>query len=209
MSEEKKEDEIVLEKPGSVTKNEIHNEEVSIEDLHSDLEKKLREQGFMFDKRKFIFEDKHLSKGEKIADSVARIGGSWKFIISFGIFLLIWIVSNTLLLLNKGWDPYPFILLNLCLSCLASIQAPIIMMSQNRQAQKDRKQEEINLEKDIVDFKQDRLDLILDQKEWAMLKEMHGRLMRIEQEIQGLKIKASRSPEKKNPEKKKAAKKKK
>jgi uncharacterized membrane protein len=79
-----------------------------------------------------------LDAGQKVADKVASFGGSWTFILSFGAFLLLWILSNVLLLVNKGFDPYPFILLNLILSCLAAIQAPVIMMSQNRQEEKDR-----------------------------------------------------------------------
>lgn len=78
-------------------------------------------------------EDKQvLTTGQRIADKVASFGGSWTFIISFGIFILIWISLNMYWLANKGFDPYPFILLNLILSCLAALQAPVIMMSQNR-----------------------------------------------------------------------------
>lgn len=76
--------------------------------------------------------------GQRVADKVASFGGSWTFIISFVVFLLIWIASNAFLLMNKGFDPYPFILLNLILSCIAALQAPVIMMSQNRQEEKDR-----------------------------------------------------------------------
>jgi len=83
-------------------------------------------------------EEKVLTVGERIADKVASFGGSWTFIISFGVFIFIWIVVNIYWLFNKGFDPYPFILLNLMLSCLAALQAPVIMMSQNRQEQKDR-----------------------------------------------------------------------
>jgi len=79
-----------------------------------------------------------LTIGQKVADKVATFGGSWPFIISFGVFILIWISINAYWLLNKGFDPYPFILLNLILSCLAALQAPVIMMSQNRQEEKDR-----------------------------------------------------------------------
>jgi uncharacterized membrane protein len=79
-----------------------------------------------------------LSTGQRIADKVASFGGSWKFIISFGVFILIWITINIFWFVNKGFDPYPFILLNLILSCLAALQAPVIMMSQNRQEEKDR-----------------------------------------------------------------------
>jgi uncharacterized membrane protein len=79
-----------------------------------------------------------LTTGQRIADKVASFGGSWTFIISFGVFILIWISINIFWLVNKGFDPYPFILLNLILSCLAALQAPVIMMSQNRQEAKDR-----------------------------------------------------------------------
>ncbi|OOG16734.1 hypothetical protein BWD42_18095 [Sphingobacterium sp. CZ-UAM] len=78
------------------------------------------------------------SLGERVADKVAEFGGSWTFIISFVVFLLIWIALNMYWLNNKGFDPYPFILLNLILSCVAALQAPVIMMSQNRQEAKDR-----------------------------------------------------------------------
>lgn len=76
--------------------------------------------------------------GQRLADTIASFGGSWKFIIIFGLFILIWIFSNIVFFVNKGFDPYPFILLNLILSCLAALQAPVIMMSQNRQEEKDR-----------------------------------------------------------------------
>jgi uncharacterized membrane protein len=76
--------------------------------------------------------------GQKIADKVASFGGSWKFIILFGLFILVWVLGNIFLLANRGFDPYPFILLNLILSCIAALQAPVIMMSQNRQEEKDR-----------------------------------------------------------------------
>jgi uncharacterized membrane protein len=79
-----------------------------------------------------------LTFGQQLADKVAAFGGSWVFIITFFSFILFWIMINIWLLSTKAFDPFPFILLNLILSCLAAIQAPIIMMSQNRQEQKDR-----------------------------------------------------------------------
>ncbi|MEQ1954321.1 DUF1003 domain-containing protein [Mesorhizobium yinganensis] len=79
-----------------------------------------------------------MSTGDRIADGIARIGGSWSFILSFLVFLVIWTVGNTLLLASGAFDPYPYIFLNLVLSMLAAIQAPVIMMSQNRQAERDR-----------------------------------------------------------------------
>jgi len=82
--------------------------------------------------------DDTLTVGQKIADKVADFGGSWAFIITFFLFLIFWMGINIWVLSSKPFDPYPFILLNLILSSLAAIQAPIIMMSQNRQEQKDR-----------------------------------------------------------------------
>jgi uncharacterized membrane protein len=78
------------------------------------------------------------SFGERLADRIASFGGSWPFLIVFGAFLALWIGMNSLVLFWRPPDPYPFILLNLVLSCLAAVQAPIIMMSQNRQEVKDR-----------------------------------------------------------------------
>ena len=81
-----------------------------------------------------------ISKGQKAADKVAAFGGSWKFIILFGVILFVWIILNAIVLSNReAFDPYPFILLNLILSCIAALQAPVIMMSQNRKDEKDRK----------------------------------------------------------------------
>ena len=76
--------------------------------------------------------------GQKAADNLTKFIGSWKFLVIFGGILIIWIIVNTTLIISKKWDPYPFILLNLVLSCLTAIQAPIILMSQNREAEKER-----------------------------------------------------------------------
>lgn len=83
-------------------------------------------------------QDKEMTFGEKLSDTVAEFGGSWKFIIVFFIILFGWIVLNAVILAQRAFDPYPFILMNLILSCIAAIQAPIIMMSQNRKEIKDR-----------------------------------------------------------------------
>lgn len=82
-------------------------------------------------------ENQNLTFGDKVADKVAEIAGSWLFIICFSLFLMGWVIFNGVLLMDSAIDPYPFILLNLVLSCIAALQAPIIMMSQNRQAKKD------------------------------------------------------------------------
>jgi uncharacterized membrane protein len=94
-----------------------------------------------------------LTFGQRVADSIAEFGGSWTFIIIFFSFLIVWMLVNIFLLAQSPFDPYPFILLNLILSCLAAIQAPIIMMSQNRREQKDRLRNEyeykINLKAEL------------------------------------------------------------
>ncbi|HWT59335.1 MAG TPA: DUF1003 domain-containing protein [Rhizobium sp.] len=93
------------------------------------------------------------SFGERVADGIARVGGSWSFILAFLAFLVVWTLINTIILATGAFDPYPFVFLNLILSMLAAIQAPIIMMSQNRQAERDRfeaaKDYEVNLKAEL------------------------------------------------------------
>lgn len=116
-------------------------------------------------------EPQAMTYGQRIADKVADFGGSWTFIISFAVFLLVWICINIYWLGNKGFDPYPFILLNLILSSLAAIQAPVIMMSQNRQEDKDRERGKkdymINLKSELeVRMLHEKMDhLIINQQE--------------------------------------------
>jgi CRP/FNR family cyclic AMP-dependent transcriptional regulator len=109
-----------------------------------------------------------LTFGDRLADSVARFGGSWKFIITFGVVLVAWVVVNVVLAL-RAWDPYPFILLNLFLSMLAAIQAPVIMMSQNRQDAKDRVRSE--------------LDFAVNRKAEAEIIQLAAKLHRIEDRL--------------------------
>jgi uncharacterized membrane protein len=109
-----------------------------------------------------------LTRGERISDKVARFGGSWSFILSFFGILILWIVVNTVVLANK-FDPYPFILMNLILSCIAALQAPIIMMSQNRQEEKDRKRSEndymINLKAELeIRALHQKIDLLIEEQ---------------------------------------------
>jgi len=99
-----------------------------------------------------IFEESQ-SFGIWLSDKVSDFGGSWRFIISFMVFIIFWIIINTIVYL-KHFDPYPFILLNLILSTIAALQAPVIMMSQNRQEQKDRLRAEMDYEINIKAEKQ-------------------------------------------------------
>lgn len=110
-----------------------------------------------------------LTEGQKISDKVARFGGSWAFIISFFVVLLIWITYNSIALGKNAFDPYPFILMNLILSCIAALQAPVIMMSQNRQEEKDRKRGEndylINLKSELVIRSiNQKMDLLMEEQ---------------------------------------------
>jgi len=116
--------------------------------------------------------------GERLADKVAAFGGSWRFIILFGVVIFFWIVINVLLLIDRSFDPYPFILLNLVLSCLAALQAPVIMMSQNRQEAKDR----IRSKKDYkINLKAELEIRLLNEKIDHMLMHQHQRLFEIQQ----------------------------
>jgi len=116
-------------------------------------------------------DQQYLTVGQRIADKVASFGGSWTFIILFGVFIFIWICINVFWIANKSFDPYPFILLNLILSCLAALQAPVIMMSQNRQEEKDRERGKndymINLKSELeIRMLHEKLDhLILNQQQ--------------------------------------------
>jgi uncharacterized membrane protein len=132
-----------------------------------------------------------LTKGQQISDKVARFGGSWKFIILFGIILTAWILFNVIALMHYRFDPYPFILMNLILSCIAALQAPIIMMSQNRLEEKDRMTNEndylINLKAEMqIRSLQQKMDLLLEEqiktlfetqeKQFALLNEINLKL---------------------------------
>ena len=110
-----------------------------------------------------------LSRGQRISDKVARLGGSWLFIITFAVVMTLWIVFNVVVPDYNRFDPYPFILMNLVLSTLAALQAPIIMMSQNRQEEKDRKRAEndylVNLKAELeVRSLHQKIDLLLEEQ---------------------------------------------
>jgi uncharacterized membrane protein len=120
--------------------------------------------------------DEKLSFGEQIADKVAAFGGSWTFIFIFLSLLIVWMVFNTFVLATRAYDPYPYILLNLILSCVAALQAPVIMMSQNRMAAKDREQAthdyEVNIKAELEILQlQEKLNE-LRERDWMVLIEM-------------------------------------
>ena len=147
----------------------LQSEVGELNDLHKNVIKSMTDDKSLVSKVED--EPDNRTFGQRVADNVADFGGSWTFIIAFFVFIMIWIVSNVYILMNKGFDPYPFILLNLILSCLASLQAPIIMMSQNRQEEKDRERAKkdymINLKSELeIRLLDDKLDhLIMHQQQ--------------------------------------------
>ncbi len=123
--------------------------------------------------------------GERVADRVAAIGGSWRFIILFCGFILAWMVLNAMM--AKAFDPFPFILLNLMLSCLAALQAPIIMMSQNRQADADRMQAKndyaVNIKSELEILQvHEKLNQLREQ-DWAVLVDLQNRQIEMLQQL--------------------------
>jgi uncharacterized membrane protein len=153
----------------------------------SDLEKtvlaSVTDSNTLIDKLK-IGDEQQPTIGERIADKVASFGGSWTFIISFGAFILVWIVINVYWFLNRGYDPYPFILLNLILSCLSALQAPVIMMSQNRTEDRDRTSAKndymINLKSELeIKNLNEKVDYFIDslQQEYLELQKFHNNII--------------------------------
>jgi uncharacterized membrane protein len=139
-----------------------------LDKLHKIVEQTIKEEGLIINNLLHPPAD-ILSSGQKLSDKIARFGGSWKFIALFGIILVLWIAYNVSVLSSKAFDPYPFILMNLILSCIAALQAPIIMMSQNRQEEKDRMSSEndylINLKAEIgIRSLHQKMDLLLGEQ---------------------------------------------
>jgi uncharacterized membrane protein len=131
--------------------------------------------------------DERLTMSQRLADRVATVGGSWNFVLGFFAFLGLWMVVNTVWILQKPFDPFPFILLNLVLSCLAAIQAPIIMMSQNRQEQKDRLRSEhdyqVNLKAEVeIRLMSERIDRLLGHH-WQHLLELQDVQLQLMEEL--------------------------
>ena len=122
--------------------------------------------------------EKKLTFGERLSDRIAEFGGSWKFLITFGVVIIVWIGANVALLATRAFDPYPFILLNLILSCLAAVQAPVIMMSQNRAEARDRLRAENDYK---VNLKAELEIRHLHEKIDHLLRRQYNRLFEIQQ----------------------------
>ncbi|HZJ60459.1 MAG TPA: DUF1003 domain-containing protein, partial [Chitinophagaceae bacterium] len=121
---------------------------------------------------------KDLTRGQRVADRIASFGGSWTFILFFFLFLFLWMATNIFVLVRKPFDPYPFILLNLILSCIAAIQAPVIMMSQNRKEEKDRKRSQNDYK---VNLKAELEIKLLHEKIDHMIIHQNQRMLEIQQ----------------------------
>ncbi|HMV47908.1 MAG TPA: DUF1003 domain-containing protein [Blastocatellia bacterium] len=155
--------------------------ETEIENLHPD-ERQVVEQ---FVNRGHVARnvlrefDEKLTFGQRVADQVANFGGSWTFIFIFLSVLVVWMLFNTFVLARQAFDPYPYILLNLLLSCLAALQAPVIMMSQNRMAEKDRVQAkhdyEVNIKAELEILQIQEKINELRERDWIALIEMQQR----------------------------------
>ncbi len=144
-------------------------------ELETDLVRSMSEQELVAKNINKEFEQE-FTLGERVADNVADFGGSWRFIGLFALVLVVWVVINSIALWRHPFDPYPFILLNLVLSCLAAIQAPVIMMSQNRQEAKDRLRSEhdytVNLKAELeIRHLNAKMDLLLTRL-WERLLEI-------------------------------------
>lgn len=120
-------------------KDLMTQEEIEIKSMEALVNQAVEDENLLASKLHAVENDDDATFGQRVSDKVADFGGSWTFILGFGGFIILWIFYNTVIIRNNPADPYPYILLNLMLSCLAALQAPIIMMSQNRQEEKDRR----------------------------------------------------------------------
>lgn len=170
----------------------LSSENEHLRKLHEIVAKSIEEEGLIVDN--LIHQPKEiLTTGQRISDKVAHFGGSWAFIISFFIILMAWIIFNTFSAQNFIFDPYPFILMNLVLSCIAALQAPIIMMSQNRQEEKDRKRSEndylVNLKAELeIRSLHQKMDLMIEENLKMLIDSQAKQLeliMKIEKSIKG------------------------
>ena len=154
----------------------LSTEDESLHKLHQIVADSIKEEALIVEN--LLHPPKEtFSRGQIVADKVATFGGSWTFIISFGVVLFCWIVMNVIMA-TKAFDPYPFILLNLVLSCIAALQAPVIMMSQNRKEEKDRKRAEndylINLKAEIeVRNLHQKVNLLMEEQFKTLLEIQH------------------------------------
>lgn len=175
----------------------INQNDENLKKLHEIVRKSFEEEKLIVDNL-INPTGEYLNRGQLISDKVARFGGSWYFILIFTGILIVWILFNTLMIKQDRFDPYPFILMNLVLSCLAALQAPIIMMSQNRQEEKDRKRAEndylVNLKAELeIRSLHKKIDVLLEEEvkqlfdsqvnHLKLLKQLSDHVDRLEKEL--------------------------
>jgi uncharacterized membrane protein len=167
-------------------KNVLEKEKGEISTIEEQVIRSVKENELLSKNINTEFEQK-LTSGERLADKIADFGGSWNFIVIFGGVLLLWVAVNSMILIWRPFDPYPFILLNLVLSCLAAIQAPVILMSQNRQESRDRLRSEhdylINLKAELeIRHLHEKIDHLL-MNQWQRLLEIQQIQMELMEEL--------------------------
>jgi uncharacterized membrane protein len=175
---------LVAEYRGRLVEELLHEERGEITDLEREVVESLRRHETIGRDVESEFDEKR-TFGERVSDRIAEFGGSWTFILSFFAFLTLWMAVNVVLA-SRSFDPYPFILLNLVLSCLAAIQAPIIMMSQKRQEAKDRLRSlndyRVNLKAELeIRHLHEKIDHLIT-KQWQRLAEIQQLQLEIMQE---------------------------
>lgn len=162
----------------------LEAEDNHINKLHQIVAETLKEEKLISQRLRREFREKP-SFGDRIADRVASFGGSWKFIFSFFIFMAVWMALNLWPGVRDPLDPFPFVLLNLLLSCLAALQAPVILMSQNRLEAKDRKRAEhdyiVNLKAELeIRALHQKLDMLMMEQMTMMLEKQEKQLLVLE-----------------------------
>lgn len=173
-------------------KKVLEEEKGELSELEEEVVKSMREQETVSKDINAEYEQR-VKLGDRLSDKLAVYAGSWKFIIGFGTTLIVWIIINSAVIILKAFDPYPFILLNLVLSCLAAIQAPIILMSQNRQDAKDRMRSDydyrVNLKAELeIRHLHQKLDHFL-KREWQTLLEIQEIQVELMKELSDSKAK--------------------
>ena len=167
-------------------KNVLEQEKGEISTIEEQVIRSVKENELLSKNINAEFEQK-LTYGERLADKIADFGGSWNFILIFGGVLLLWVAVNSMILIWRPFDPYPFIFLNLVLSCLAAVQAPVILMSQNRQESRDRLRSDhdylINLKAELeIRHLHEKIDHLL-MNQWQRLLEIQQIQMELMEEL--------------------------
>jgi uncharacterized membrane protein len=171
---------------GEYVEDVLEEEMGQISSLHEEVLESLKEHEILSKNINLEFEQE-LTFWERASDKLATVGGSWRFILGFAVVMGIWVTVNSIVLIRHPFDPYPYILLNLVLSCLAAIQAPVIMMSQNRQDAKDRLRSEhdyqLNLKAELeIRHLNEKMDLLLSTQ-WRRLLEIQRIQMDVLEEL--------------------------